>query len=511
MATVFKNKWFGGIADDVRQETVNHAATLSHFDIWMNPFRLTPNQSMAADHTPIGNNIRNFLYTSDGIIYAIGINPSATTKMRLFSAPTHTGGGLVSLASSATETIPTPANTDGRNFFIEYKDYIWGVHGSNLTKIWRYGTLSSGPTYTEVFATLANNYTRCGGAVIGGDDNLYILMSNTSTPRNDLIQITPAGTVSIAALSMPAKEIGTCLAKFKNFLAIGVQVDPTTGSTDAIGATSKIYLWDYASADVTESIICPQGAIYSMGNVEGDLIAVFRKYRLAAPLGFADNTIVAIWDGQRMKPMKTIGDLTPVLTRSQVYDGQFYFAAVDSSGVAANYFKTGIYSVGRTNGKYDWAISLDYQSNVSTDTTNPSTVNGFHIVDDFMYVSHGTDVVTKIINNGVYANPSTAETLINDSMPFSDRPKKKQLKGVQIMCASLPSGATIVVSYSVDGGAYTALSTYSTAGGMGREWVVDTNGKQFTEGYEYQFKIVSTGSAEITGLRYDYDILKTQI
>ena len=44
-----------------------------------------------------------------------------------------------------------------------------------------------------------------------------------------------------------------------------------------------------------------------------------------------------------------------------------------------------------------------------------------------------------------------------------------------------------------------------------KEDTKDVNGSSFKSGREYEFKITSTGGAEITGLDYKYDTLESQI
>ena len=502
MATVGKNKFYGGLADDVRQESVIHASNISHFDIWSNPYRLTPNRVMSAADATSGSNIRNFLFASDSLMYAIGVNPAASTKMRLFSSDYLAFSSWTTVATSATETIPTPSEFDGRNAFIEYKKILYGVHGANLTQLWSYNL--STLTYNETAQTFVNNYTRCGGAIIGDDDNLYIALSNTTTPRNDLIKIDSSGADSIAPLVLPSNEVITSLTKFKSFLAIGTLVN---GTETTVGVSSKIYLWDYVSQEPSQIILCPKGAIYGLANVEGDLIAIFRTFRI---VGVATNsTVISIWDGQRMRPLKTIIRVTPTLSRYQVHDGQLFFAG-QSNGSGSSYDKTGIYAVGRTAGAYDWSVCMKYQVTASGNTTNPSAVNGFYIVDDVLWASHDTDNVTKIVNDATYSNTSIYETLKNDLMPFGDRPKKKTLTGVAVTYAPLGSSAQVMVKYRVDEETnYTTLFTETTDNAVVTE---SKNTSTLPSGWrEIQFRIESTGGAEITGFYYSYDTEKSLI
>lgn len=499
MQVVSKNKFNGGIADDIREEVTNKVAHASHFDIWSNPFRATPFRSMSAADAGAGSNIRNFIMSSIGLVYGIGIVPS-TSRMRLFSSDWAAFTSWTTVASSATET-QVVAAVGGFNALIEYKDYLYGIHGANLNKIWRYGPLSSSPSYTEDYTaggTISNSYTRCGGVVIGSDDNLYILLSSSS--RNDVIKITSAHAVSTAAVSLPAtNEYGTCAEISGSYLAIGT-VRPS--ETSVGNSLSKIYLWDYVSADPTEKIVCPDGGLVAMGNVDGNLFTITRLFRTG--FGHINTTFVGIVRGLVVDVFAILPNVIPTASRRQVYSGNMYFGGLHSS----DYSKSGIYAIGRANSNYPWGVTMEFQA-VSTGSTNPTAINGFYIVDDYMWLSHSTDNVTKILNSALYQNTSIIETLINDSMIIEDRSKQKKLMAIRVTFVPLPSTAQVVLKYATDTTTYTTVKTFSTTGATYFEAEVDANGALFTAGREFQFRIESTNGAEIVGIDYKYEITKS--
>ncbi len=96
-------------------------------------------------------------------------------------------------------------------------------------------------------------------------------------------------------------------------------------------------------------------------------------------------------------------------------------------------------------------------------------------------------------------------------MKAEDKGKKKQLLGVRGLYELLTSGEQVVVDHKVDGGAYSEIFTESTASVIATEGIKDSSGDSFATGYDYEFRIKSTGGAEITGLEYKYDIIETQI
>ena len=204
--------------------------------------------------------------------------------------------------------------------------------------------------------------------------------------------------------------------------------------------------------------------------------------------------------GSQTQIFKVIAGLAPTTSRRQVYSGNLYFGGLHAS----DYTKTGIYAVGRPTANYNWGVTLEFQATASSDTSNPSSVNGFYIVDDYMWLSHSTDSVTKIFNSSQYLNTSIVETQINPNMNEADKHKTKDLVGVRVNYVPLASG-TIVAKYKVDSGSYTTIFSHTTATGESSfESRFDTNGAQFASGREYQFRLESTNGVEITGLEYLY-------
>lgn len=76
-----QTKWDGGISDDVRQPSSNKGAMVKHFDIFSNPYKLTPFRATEADVAIGGASTALLQYdardfqphpTSDNWIYCLG-------------------------------------------------------------------------------------------------------------------------------------------------------------------------------------------------------------------------------------------------------------------------------------------------------------------------------------------------------------------------------------------------------------------------------------------------------
>jgi hypothetical protein len=91
-------------------------------------------------------------------------------------------------------------------------------------------------------------------------------------------------------------------------------------------------------------------------------------------------------------------------------------------------------------------------------------------------------------------------------MPEDDMDRKKQLVFGGLSYEPLPSGAQVVLKYRVDGGAWQTLFTETTTGKTVTEKIVSG-----LIGRNLEFRDESTGGVVITGLRYRYDTLQSNI
>ena len=109
---------------------------------------------------------------------------------------------------------------------------------------------------------------------------------------------------------------------------------------------------------------------------------------------------------------------------------------------------------------------------------------------------------------------SSYESLVNPGVPGVDYYAKKQLLSVSAHFMPLVSG-TVVMKYRVDGGDWvtcftkTALSPDTDRAGY--ETTIAEGTGQFTAGRQYEFRLESTGGAEIIAYTYKYETLRTHI
>jgi hypothetical protein len=91
----------------------------------------------------------------------------------------------------------------------------------------------------------------------------------------------------------------------------------------------------------------------------------------------------------------------------------------------------------------------------------------------------------------------------------------KELGAVAAYVVPLTSTGQVVMQYRVDGGAWTDIFTKTSTSPDSTltmcEAVVDASGTAFKEGTYYEFRLTSTGGAQIAGYAYRYKPLTTQL
>lgn len=482
----------GGIADDIRLPTLDGFQITKHFDIFSNPKRLTPYRSLEADtndgSTSTGMKqyyVRDFAYASSSSkLYGLGQNGSGQTKI-VYKADATTGNW----------TLPTSSEGNGavwNGCFVEYKDYLWGFQGTN--QVWKWGLLSGTPSITNTAGTVGT-ITSVAQGVIGKDDNLYLPYNNK------LARVTSGGTVNDAVLTLPTDLKITSLARFGNYLAIGCAPIST------YNGKSVVYLWNYSSTDVQESVDWGEGELRVLENIEGMLVGITDRYLNNSTGAGRGSMIVQVYSGGTPQVIKEVftqalvGKTMPI--SKAVKNNRVFWSAKIMTNSAGTEYNEGIWSFGRKNINYPYTLTLDIiDENVTT-----AGIQAFGTAANYFFIASNSDgSITKTDDTATYSFTSIYESQIFD---FGDLNSDKRLEKVEISCRKLTSGESITVKYKVDGAtSWTTIGTYSTVGGLGRAFVnIESTGGAFASGSEYQFQITSTGGAEITSYRLQATIL----
>jgi len=483
----------GGVSDDARQPSSNSFIISKQFDIFSNPKRLTPYRSLEAD-------TETSVSATDLKQYAVRDFVYASTSAKLYGLG-QTGAGLVKIVQKADATTglwTLPATSEGNGAvkygcFFEFKNYLWGFQGTN--QIWKWGLLSGTPSITNSASTVASTITSVANGVINSLGDAYIAYNNV------VVRIAPdTTTITDSAKTVPANYKIVQLTNFGNYLAIGCA--PVAN----YNGVSKTFLWDYSSTEKFQEIIdWGEGELRVQEVVDGYLVAVIDRYLNNAVGAGKGSMIIQTWSGGVPQVAKEV--FTKKLTGKEIptskalRNNRLFWAAKIMTNDAGTEYNEGIWSFGRKNVNYPWAITLD----IIDENVSSAGIDAFGVAGNFFYIAHSTDgSVDKTNDSAVYTFTSIYETQIYD---FDEPDNDKQLNKLKVKFRRLVAGETLTVKMKVDDAtAWTTIGSYSTAGKCSYNFRNIATGAAFPSGKELKFRFESTGGLEITGFEFDVTI-----
>ena len=475
----------GGMADDIRQSTSNAFSISKHFDIFSNPKRLTPYRSLEADtETSVSATdleqyfVRDFVYASASAkLYGLGQTGAGLTK-------------IVSKADATTGNWTLDASSEGNGAvkngcLVEYKDYLWGFQGT--TQVFRWGLLSGTPSITNSQGTVGT-ITSVAQGVIAKDDQLYLPYNNK------IVRVSSGGTVTDAALTLPTNFKITSVCNYGNYLAIACAPIST------YNGTSKVFLWNLTSADVQEAIDWGEGELRVLETVEGMLVGITDRYLNNATGAGRGSMIIQTYSGgvpQVVKEVFTLalsGKTMPI--SKAVKNNRLFFAAKVMTNTAGTTYNEGIWSFGRKNVGYNYALTLDIiDENIDTDG-----IQAFGTAANYFFIAHSGDgSIDKTNDAATYAFTSIYESQIFD---FGDADADKRLEAVRVAFRKLAAGEAVTAKYRWDDAtSWTTIGTASTDDDKSHTFLsVEATDTPFASGRELEIRLESTGGAEILGL-----------
>lgn len=493
--TLEVNQFNGGIADDPRKPSASEFFISKHFDIFSFPKKLVPYRSFEADandgSTPTGMKqyfVQDFVYpTGSGKEYGLGQTAGGLTK-------------IVEKADAISGNWDTPASSEGdgvvkNGCLLEYKDYLLGFQGTN--QIFKWGTLSGVPTITNSLATVGTAITSVAQGIIGKDDNAYLPYNNK------LVRVTAALAVQDAVLTLPTNYKITSVTRYGNYLAIGCA--PVSG----FNGTSTVFLWNYTSPDVQETIDWGEGELRILENIEGMLVGITDRFLNNSVGAGRGSLIIQSYQGgtpsveKEVFTKKLTGKSIPL--SKAVKNNRLFFAAKIMTNDAGTEYDEGIWSFGRKNKNYPFALTLDFiDENVDTDG-----IQAFGAAANFFFVAHSGDgSIDKTNDAATYAFTSIYESQIFD---FGDVDADKLLEEIKVSFERLATGQTLTVKMKADGAtAWTTVGTFNTVDALSRIFTrLESSDVDFPSGKEYQFRFESTGGLVITGFKLQATILDT--
>lgn len=478
------NQFYGGIADDIRKASSTEFAISKHFDIFSNPQRLTPYRSLEADTETSVSSTDLKQYLVRDFIYA-----SASTKLYGLG---QTGAGLTKIVQKAVAESglwTTPASSEGNGAvkngcFFEYKDYAWGFQGTN--QIFKWGLLSGTPSITNSVSTVASTITSVANGVIAADGNGYMAYNNV------VVRIaTDASTITDSAKTVPTNYKITSLENYGSYLAIGCS------PKDSFNGTSKVFLWNLSSDLFAETIDWGEGDLRVLGVIEGLLVGVSDRYLNNATGAGRGSLIIRGYSGGAAQVLKEVftqalvGKTVP--TSKVVKNDRLFFAAKIMTNSAGTEYNEGLWSFGRKNVNYPYSLTLD----VVCQEADTDGFQAFGTAGNYFFIAHSNDgSISKTNDSAVYTYTSVFESLI-----WGDGFTNRKLQSFILTTAPIPTGGSVTVKVKNNNDtSYTTIGTLSTVGATSREFVnIESTGGAFPQSRESQFRLESTGGAEITG------------
>lgn len=476
----------GGISDSTRKPSSSQFQKSKHFDIFTDPYKLTPYRSLEADtndgSTSTGMKqyyVQDFVYHSaSSKLYGLGQNASANTKI-VYKEDATTGNW----------TLPSSSEGNGavqNGCLVEYKDYLWGFQGT--TQVFKWGLLSGTPSITNTAGTVGT-ITSVAQGLIGKDDNLYLPYNNK------LARVTSGGTVNDAVLTLPTNFKITSLANYGNYMAIAC------APVSTYNGTSKVFLWNLISDDVQEVIDWGEGELRVLETIEGMLVGITDRYLNNSTGAGRGSMIIQTYSGGSPNVVgevfteALVGKTMPL--SKAVKNNRLFFAAKIMTNSAGTTYDEGIWSFGRKNVGYNYAFTLDIiDENIST-----NGIQSFGTAANYFFIAHSGDgSIDKTNDAATYAFTSIYESLKFD---FGDRDTNKVIQYARVHYRALASGESVTAKYRWDDSTtWLTIGTASTSGDKSRSFLmVESTDAAFSSGKELEIRLESTGGAEITGFK----------
>jgi hypothetical protein len=489
MITVALNTLNKGMTGDPRDRSGSFRV-MKHFNSESNDRKLTPHRDLETSNSP-ESALASFQITkiiaANGTLFGYGNDLSGHPAIYMLSS--------AGVPTSNWIIVPgTPWGAGGiiDNFFVYYQNYIYVGYSGGIIK---YGDITS--IGSAAFANETATYVPSAqGLVHSKDDIMYIPVGSAIYKKN--------GASGIAlGIQLPTNSAINSICEYNNYLAIAC--DQPDGST-------VVYLWDRDSSLTTlsEKIDWGIGSLKIIESIGGTLLGISTTSSTGNSL--SPEVQFKYWNGSSVITFKRMpASFITLKPDKQKFNDLFYFLAeITIHGVALK----GVWKIHKLP---TGELTVSFDTLPRNDTAlDAGSLKSFYRWGDYMYVSYlipstGAYTVWRTDDSANYTATSVFETTINQDMPELDRTKNKQLMAVSISFELLPVGAQATLKYRVDGGAWTTILTEATEGAVTSEQVKDATGTEFTSGREYEFHVESLGGAEITEVKYKYEIIPTLI
>ena len=476
--------FLGGITGEPENNTQVSFDDCQHFDVFTNPFLLTPYRDLEANEDKTFT-ITDFEYAND-TLFGQGRN-TGDTKVKIYEKASN---AIDDDWTAATGSEAASVGATNRGTFKHYKNYIYGVRAN--TSVYRWGDITGTPTFTEGFGTISSvSGKRVSEGIIAKDDVLYI-------PHDtDLASVDDSATFTAVAFDLP-DEI-TSLENWGNYLAIA-----TKG--DGITTNSRVFLWNLIDADPSEVVDWGREELFLIGRLGDALYGV--SLTEGTSLSFDQSLVIKRWAGGQEAEVifqKNLGGTGYSITKHRhVEDNRISFGLSKNDNSETN---KGIWAIGRKNAKFPVIVNHEIKAINDEAIT---TIENFFKLGDHYFIAHSTDgSVDRTDNAANFTATSFVETEIFNG---GDPTKEKNMKGVTVSYKPLPANGQAVLKVKVNRAS--SWSTVFTETTNDATETFETRlgaSTHFNRFKEIQFRIESTGKAEILGLRAEWEFTGSKI
>lgn len=501
MKTIPITTFGGGMVNDLHTGNKSNFSIAKNFDTIMYPNRLFPLPSMQAATS--GTGVRNMIVGNDGVIYGLGIESASGTASTIWKT--------TSLSTTWTElTNDAGTGIDTSSLLVQYpendttKDLLYSIPtGIRMVES---GNISTGSTHSLTHTTMSQGF-------IHPKDNIMYFGYQTTTAT--YIGLNNAGAWIDTALQLPKKYQVTSLTNYGNYLAIACTSFASGVIPGSNSNTSVVFLWDRDTslATVAEVVNWGDNSLQVINNLDGMLVGISKKESATA----AGLVIKGYTGGEPfvLKKIFATTTSTTVTINSLVnfiHNEKLYFS-VDIPGSSDSPVYKGLWSFGKPIGG-SYAVTLERFA--TTDGSNASVLSAVFALD-YLHCVHtaaGT-LTTQFAGNTPttdYGTASVYESIINPDMADLDYIQDKQLYAVYATYYPLTAGQTVTFKYRVDAalnGTWINVFTETATGETKTEMVIALSGDQFTSGQNFEFRLESTGRAQITSFGYRFGPLQS--
>jgi len=247
-------------------------------------------------------------------------------------------------------------------------------------------------------------------------------------------------------------------------------------------------------------------------NVEGGfLVGITDRYLNNTVGAGRGSMIIQVYAGgvpQVVKEIFTqalVGKTIP--TSKAVRNNRLFWSAKIMTNTAGTEYVEGLWSFGRKNVNYGWAVTCD----IVDENVNTSGIQGFGIAGNYFFIAHSNDgSIDKTNDVATYAFTSSLETQI---LNFGAYKEDKILKSLEVSFSPILSGQALTAKMKIDDdSAWTTIGTFNTVGEVSHTFVnIESTGASFASGREFRFLLESTGGLELTEWMVVGEILSNPI